>query len=355
IAASIYSAMNINTETNVMEYFKKDSNLSQSNQFIKQNLAGLSTFDISIKGKNEDTFKKPESLKVIETIQDYIDKTKGVDKTLSFVDFLKDMNKSFHNEKEDFFKIPKSKEMVSQYLLIYNSDDIEEYVNPDFDHARISVRISEDSTKEQKKIIKKINSYIENSAFEEYTLKITGRVFNDVKMIDSLVKSQIKSLFIAGLIIISIMFVIMKSFKLGMLSIVPNLIPIVINFGIMGFFGIPLNAATALIAAVALGIAVDDTIHFLTAYSKYSKVSATVSQAVRMSIMDKGKAIITSSFILIIGFGTLVFSSFVPTIYFGVLSSIIMVAAVIGDLFFLPSLILLTQTIKNREIADEIL
>jgi hypothetical protein len=116
----------------------------------------------------------------------------------------------------------------------------------------------------------------------------------------------------------------------------------------MGFFGIPLNAATALIAAVALGIAVDDTIHFLTAYSKYSKEAITVSQAVKLSIMDKGKAIITSSFVLTIGFGTLVFSSFVPSIYFGLLCSIIMVTAVIGDLFFLPALILLTNTFTKR-------
>ncbi|MDY0131683.1 MAG: MMPL family transporter [Desulforegulaceae bacterium] len=355
IAGSVYFTLDISTETNVIEYFKKNSDIQKSNQFIKENLAGLSTFDISIQGKKEDAFKEPEALKVIEKIQTYMDKIKGVDKTLSFVDFLKDMNKSFHNENDDFLIIPESREMVSQYLLIYDSDDIKEYINNDFDHARISVRISEDSTKEQKIIIQKINAYIEQSGFDGFSVRITGRVFNDVIMIDSLVRSQIWSLFIAGFIIISIMFVIMKSFKLGFLSIIPNLLPIIINFGIMGFFGIPLNAATALIAAVALGIAVDDTIHFLTTYSKYSKVSATASQAVDLTIMDKGKAIITSSFILTIGFGTLVLSSFVPSIYFGLLCSIIMVTAVIGDLLFLPSLILFTYKIKNREIADEVL
>lgn len=334
---SIWGSCNIRVETNLMEFFKKTSDLQKANFFVEKNLAGISTLDIYFKSDKLDDFKNPSKLLVVEKVQNYINSLDGVDKTLSFVDFLKDMNSSFHNERKDYLKIPDNRNLVSQYLLLYDSSEIEDYINTDYNKARISIRLSKHSTIDHEFIINKINRFISLIDDKKISITITGRALQDVNTIDAIVKGQIYSVLLAFAIVIIVMFFVLGSFKLGCLSLLPNIFPIVINFGIMGLFSIPLNTATALISAVAIGIAVDDTIHFLLSYKDFFKRHKNSEIAIKLALKSKGSAITFSSIILAIGFGVMVFSSFVPTIYFGLLSAIIMLTALIGDIVFLPS------------------
>ena len=136
------------------------------------------------------------------------------------------------------------------------------------------------------------------------------------------------------------MFAIFRSLKLGLLAMVPNVLPILLNFAVMGFCGIPLNSATAIIAAVAIGIAVDDTIHFICEYQNQRAHNQSGTDAVKLAIVNKGAPLITTSLIMTGGFGVLLFASFVPTIQFGFLSALIMLFALICDLLVLPGLLL---------------
>jgi hypothetical protein len=330
----------ISVETNLLDYFKKQSPVRTSIAFVEKKLSGIGTLDISFKAQDVDAFKIPANLKIVDNLQQRINSLKGVDKTISFVDFIKDMNESFHDEDNKYHTIPETRELIAQYLLLYDSDETEDFINELYDQARISIRISEHSTAEQEKIINKIKQYLNNMDNNGIDIRITGRALQDVNTIDALVKGQVYSLSLAAGIIGIIMFIVLKSFAIGCLSLIPNLIPIILNFGIMGIAGIPLNTATALIAAVALGIAVDDTIHFLTGYKEKRTEGFSISESVKTVIFLKGRAILSSSLILCIGFGVLVLSRFVPTINFGMLSAIIMITAVIGDLVVLPSIIL---------------
>ena len=196
-------------------------------------------------------------------------------------------------------------------------------------------------------IIQQIRDYISAMETKGMDIQISGRAVQDVNTIDTLVSGQIKSLTSAVAVIFLIIIFVLRSFSLGLLSLLPNIFPIVLNFGIMGLFNIPLNTATALIAAVAIGIAVDDTIHFLTEFKQNLVGGADVHKAVKETIQKKGRALILSSLILTIGFGVMIFSSFVPTIYFGLLSAIIMLTALIGDTLVLPSAILIIY--KNKK------
>ena len=348
ILSACWFTSKISVETNLLDYFKKQSPVRTSIDFVEKRLSGIGTLDISFKAQDVDAFKIPANLKIIDNLQQHINSLKGVDKTLSFVDFIKDMNESFHDEDNNFYKIPESRELIAQYLLLYDSDETEDFINELYDQARISIRISEHSTAEQEKIINNIKQYLSNMDNNGIDIRITGRALQDVNTIDALVKGQVYSLSLAAGIIAIIMFIVLKSFAIGCLSLIPNLIPIILNFGIMGIAGIPLNTATALIAAVALGIAVDDTIHFLTEYKEKRTEEFSISESVKTVIFLKGRAIISSSLILCIGFGVLVLSRFVPTINFGMLSAIIMITAVIGDLVVLPSIILCKRGYKPR-------
>ncbi|MCK5097723.1 MAG: RND transporter, partial [Desulfobacteraceae bacterium] len=251
IIVSFWFSSRIQVETNLLDYFKKKSEVRITTDFVEDNLAGIGTLDISLSLDQEEGFKSPDKLKIVEKIQRYINTIDGVDKTLSFVDFIKDMNQSFHNEKREYLKIPDSRALISQYLLMYDSDDIDDFINESFDHAKIFIRLSVHSTRIQEMIINEITEYINSLKINDMEIKITGRAVQDVNTIDSLVKGQIYSLTAAAGIIIVIMFFVLRSFPMGCISIIPNLFPIALNFGIMGLFKVPLNTATALIAAVA--------------------------------------------------------------------------------------------------------
>ena len=348
VLASMFFATKVNVETNLVKFFRSSSPERQSLQFVESRLSGVGILDISLKGGSRDAFKNPENLRVMENIQDFVEGMQGVDLALSFNHFLKDMNESFHNERDEYYQIPQSGNLISQYLLLYDSDDIEEYINRDYSHARIMIRLSEHSSQKQARIIGEIRSFIQNMDTKGLSVQVTGQVLQDVNTIDALVTGQIKSLALALGTISLLMFLVLKSISIGFLSLIPNIFPLVVNFGIMGFLGIPLNTATSLIAAVALGIAVDDTIHFLSHYHSRRKANAAIDAAVQETILTKGRALVSTSLILCIGFGILVLSRFMPTAYFGFLSALIMITALVGDLVLLSAVLLLKHKVKGK-------
>jgi predicted RND superfamily exporter protein len=337
---ALWAASTIRVETNLLEYFKPSSPLRQELSYIEPRLSGVGTVDISVKAGERDALRDPDKLAVIDRLQTFALTLPGVDRTMSFVDFLKDMNMSFHNEDPDFYVIPESRELVSQYLLLYDSDDMDEFITPEYDQARILIRISEHSSAGQAELIESLRAFIDGHEHDGLQIRVTGRAVQDVNTIDALVRGQVESLALAAAVITFIMFLALRSFVAGALSLIPNAFPIILNFGIMGLLGIPLNTSTALISVVALGIAVDDTIHFLTEYNRKRADNLPMREALQQSILEKGTAIAASSLILVIGFGVLLFSSFVPTMSFGGLSAVIMITALIGDLIVLPAAML---------------
>jgi len=336
--------MGIRVENSAIGCFKKSSSLRQSLDFVQGNLGGVDSLDISMQANQVDAFKEPENLEVMEKIQKYLITLDGVDQTISLVDFLKDMNESFHEENPSYYKIPDSKDMVSQYLLLYSADDIEDVINSTYDRARIAIRISFDKTSDQEKLISHIRSYLaQNITAEHLDIRVTGRAIENVVTIGSLIKGQVYSLALAAAIVSLIMFLALRSISIGFLSIFPNMLPILVNFGIMGALAIPLDTGTAIIAAVAIGIAVDDTIHFLSEYKNRRASGIRIPRALQMVLFLKGRALFSSSLILCIGFSVVIFSSFIPTMHFGVLTAIVMITALVGDTYFLPSIIMLRK------------
>lgn len=253
------------------------------------------------------------------------------------------MNQSFHSEATQFYKLPDSQELVSQYLLLYDSDDIEDFITSDYDHARLAIRCSLHNSSDQKHLISTIKNFLKTLNTSQLEISVTGRSLQDVLVIDSLVKGQIYSLTLAAIVVSITLLIVFRSPVLAALSLMPNMFPILLNFGVMGAVGIPLDTGTSLIAAVALGIAVDDTIHFLSEYQQRRAQGLLIPEAIMHTIDTKGSAILSSSLILCIGFGVMVLSRFVPVIHFGLLCAIIMITAVIGDLVLLPAVILLKK------------
>jgi hydrophobe/amphiphile efflux-3 (HAE3) family protein len=338
---SIYSALNIKIETNILDYFRKNSPVSKASRFIDAQLGGVETLEISLKAEEQDQFLEPANLQLIEKIENYLQQQDIVTEVTSVADFFREMNKAFHNEEKAYLKLPETRAMAAQYLLLYDGNELDNLLDENRQWARISARITEHNSSIVKTHIDALNEFLrQQTAGTAVTARITGKTLIENKLIESIVNSQIQSLSLAFVLIFLVMFAIFRSFKLGCLSIVPNVLPILLNFGLMGLLNIPLNTSTAIIAAVAIGIAVDDTIHFICEYQRLIKAGASTQEAVQKTIVTKGQPIITTSLIMIGGFGTLLYASFVPSVQFGFLSALVMVFAVVGDLVVLPAMYL---------------
>ncbi len=347
--AGAFLAQKIRVETNLIEYFKPSDSLRRSMSFVEQNLAGVSSFDVSVNAEKADAFKDPGLLHYLEALQEQGKALVGVDTSLSVVDFLKDMNKAFHQEDPDFYRLPERRDLIAQYLLLYDAEELKDFVNDSYSHARVTFRLSEHRSSVQAEILHRVREFAESLVPEGVIVRLTGRAVQDVNTIDTLVSGQIQSLTLAVLVIWVIMIPALSSWKLGLLSLIPNLFPLAFNFGIMVLLNIPLNTATALIAAVAIGMAVDNTIHFLTIYARDRGVGYARRDAVDRTIAGKGVAMIASSVILVIAFGVLLFSRFIPTIQFGLLSAVMILTALVGDMLLLPALMVSAGTSRPRQ------
>ncbi len=344
VGLSIFLTLKINVETNLLEYFKKSSHVYQDSLFVDTHLGGVETIELSLTTPEPDQLLNPENLAIIQKIEDYLLQQPIVTEVTSIADFFREMNKAFHNEDTSYFKLPESRAMAAQYLLLYDGSELDNILDDNRQWTRISARITEHNSATVKKYITELQTFIDQTTKgSQITARISGKTLIANKLISFIVNSQIQSLTLAFILIFLVMFAIFKSIKFGLISIIPNLLPILFNFALMGFLGIPLNSATAIIAAVAIGIAVDDTIHFICEYQQLKNTGMTAEKAINKTIVTKGHPIITTSLIMTGGFGILLFASFVPSIQFGLLSALIMGFAVISDLLVLPAIFLITD------------
>ena len=334
-------ATQIKVETNLLEYFKSSSPIRQASQFIDDQLGGVETFEISLTANQEDQFLEPETLRTVEKIEQYLEQQPIVSSVTSINDFFREMNKAFHSEDPSWLKLPDSRELTAQYLLLYDGDDLDYLLDEQRQWTRISARITEHNSSKVALYIENLQLFLNDlTADTPLKAQVTGKTLIANKLIDFIVNSQVQSLALAFLLIFLLMLRIFRSWKLGILASIPNMLPILLNFAIMGLFGVPLNSATAIISAVAIGIAVDDTIHFICQYQQQREKGLSAEFAVQNAIIVKGTPIIMTSLIMTGGFGILLFGSFIPTIQFGVLSALIMLSAVISDLIVLPALLM---------------
>ena len=341
IFVSLVLSAQIKVESNLLEYFKQSSPVRQASNFIDEQLGGVETFEISLSTEIDDYFLAPDALQLIEKIEKFLEQQQIVSSVSSINDFFREMNKAFHNENVDWLKLPDSREMVAQFLLLYDGDDLDYLLDDQRRWARVSARITEHNSNKVSLYITELQNYLNTlTSNSPVQAQITGKTVIAHKLIDFIISSQVQSLSLAFFLIFLLMLKIFRSWKLGILSMLPNILPILLNFALMGLIGIHLNDSTAIIAAVAIGIAVDDTIHFIWNYQEQKKSGKSIEEALNNTITNKGLPIIVTSCIMAGAFSILVLGSFIPTIQFSILISLIMFFAVLSDLIVLPALLL---------------
>ncbi len=337
----------IRVSTDIVEDFKKTSPTYKAIKFTDRHIGGIGYIDISFKTDAHDIFKDPAVLQKIDRLQEFLDSYNGVDKTFSIVNYIKRLNQAFHEDDPEYYRIPTSKNLISQYLLLCDTRDLGRLVDENYSWATVRVRTSLYDTEAVRELLKSIdalNKYVIKDFPSRLDVRITGDTTLRNKVTDFLVQGQIRSLILIFCFIFGIMFLLFRSISLSILSILPNTIPLFMNFGVMGLAGIPLNIATAMIAVIVMGIIVDDTIHFLDFFTARLRKGQDYFALIEETITTKGLAMICTTIILMVGFAVMISSGFVPTIYFGILSVGILFFALVGDLIFLPALLILDRS-----------
>ncbi|MDO9566827.1 MAG: MMPL family transporter [Candidatus Desulfaltia sp.] len=344
IAAVIgFFTLQVNVDNDLLGYFKKNSAIRSRSQTLHNNLAGAQTFFIRINSGFPGAFKQPENLAYIAQTQKYMSEKGWFDKTKSLADDISIIHREMNNGDEKYLKVPDSTDLIAQYLLFLRRDDISRYVTADFSEANILVRHNISSSYELADALNDLEKHIKKTLNPHFLLGFTGENILVNAAADSMAEGQAKSLSLVLVLIFIIMSLLFVNVKAGFLSLIPNIFPIVLCFGIMGIFGIPLNTGTAMVAAIAIGIAVDDTIHLMSRYNTEMRILQSQDKAINVCMHAEIRPVISTSIALSLGFAVLGFSNFVPIICFGLLSSMVMIFAVIGDLFITPILLSSTQ------------
>lgn len=336
---SLWGGVKVRAETSMLEQFHTSSLIYRDTRHVESRLCGTEVGHVSLKAGSEDAFKEPENLRVIEKIQEFLKTIPEVDRSTSVLDYLKEMNQSFHNEEEKYYAVPESRQLTAQYVLLYGNEDLDDVVDPRWRWALVNMAVSAHSSLRQEEIGRTIREYLAVNVPGHLQADVLGPIVTNAEGCNTVVTGQVQSLVLAMVTVMGIMFLALRSLSVGTVSVWPNLFPLLINFGIMGLTSIPLDTGTAIIAAVAIGLIVDNTIHYLHAFGERIHETGDYRETMRKTMLATGRPMLFSALILFCGFGVLMFSRFVPVFYFGLLSAILMMTGLLGDLFVLPCLV----------------
>ncbi len=343
LAVSIGGTLMIKSDMDPIKTFKPGSPIRVADDYLNATFAGTSMFNVVLNGSGPDDIKDPEVLRKIDALGQSLKSIPEVGKVISIVDLIKRMNQVMHDDDPRSYTIPESRELVAQYLLLYSfsgGDEIERFVNHDFSKAQILLIIKSQASALAERVILQIDEFNRRElaaggrqAFATGISAIT-REFNRI-----VITGQISSFVLALVLVIFVTMPIFKSAKLGLFSILPLFIPILINFGLMGFAGITLNAATAMIASISVGVGIDYSIHFLSRYRHELGVGCDIDQAITTAIHTSGRAIMYNALAVAAGFIVLVLSNFVPVVQSGYLTALVMITSSTAALTVLPAFI----------------
>jgi predicted RND superfamily exporter protein len=339
-------AWKVQAESDLLKFFGPEHPLTVSTERVEQKLVGVTALEIVVDGPAADTFKNVELLHRIKKLQQQVEALPQVDRAFSMMDIVEEMNWAFNEEEPAFRALPQDDRMLAQLLLIYDGRDLQELVNPEFQRMRILLNVNVHGANAIAEVIGQIEQLIAQSGTPQLKWQMAGygRLFADQE--DLLVVGQLQSFAGAFGQIFLIMLLLWRTVPAAVISMLPNVAPLLCVFMIMGGSGIYLDMATVLIAGVVLGITVDDTIHLLHHYQIRREKGLGVVYSIARSVEASGKAVLATSLLLVSQFLLLSTSDFVPTANFGLLTAAGLVAGQLLELALLPALLVLWSRLK---------
>lgn len=328
------------------EYFDTRYQFRKDNDFVTQNLTGFETIEYSLSAGESGGISNPAYLAKLEEFAQWYRQQPGVMHVNVLTDIMKRLNKNLHDDDEAFYRIPQSRDLSAQYLLLYELSlpyglDLNNQINVDKSSTRFTATVDNISTREALDMEDRAQAWLREHAPPE----MASHGASPMIMFSHIAKRNIYSMaggtILALGLISGLLILVLRSFKLGLTSLVPNLIPLFMTFGLWGLLVREVGLAVSVVAPVALGIIVDDTVHLLVKYRRARmELGKTAIESVRYSIHTVGTALVLTSLILVCGFSVLSFSGFSMNSHLGMMNTIAIVVALLTDFLFLPPLLM---------------
>ncbi len=357
-----WQGSSIQVGSDFQSFFRETDPVRQATEAINRYLVGSMTFYVAIDGEERDVIKKWDTLWRIKNLQLYIDSLPGVEKTISFVDYCELLDRGIQEipleppegeivetlqpeVKTTFWENPDQLKGVMR-LVFLNATSVSSVVNhPNYSRTIILVRTSLSRSSDIAALVDQIEAFAQGHFPPELTVRPTGNLILLTRTAGNIVSGQIESLALTAVVIFILMAAMFLSVRVGLIAMVPNVFPLFVFFGLMGMAGAELNFGTNIIASIALGVAVDDTIHIMMRLSSTVRTTADQEQALLETLSTVGKPALYASVVLFLGFLTLCFSSFVPIREFGFLSATTILVGLVGEIALLPALLATTPII----------
>ena len=360
IILGIVGLYQIKVSGSLIEDMPKSKAFYKDIKFFENQFGGIMPLEILIDTKKEEGVMKLSTLKRMEKINETIESFPELSTPVSIVNLVKYSKQAFYKGNPKYYQLPTSQEQSYIFAYTKNSDGnanmLKNFVNSTGQYARITTFMKDIGTDKMDVIQERLQQVVTKEFPEDkYNVSFTGKALVFLKGTNYLISNLVFSLSLAIILIALFMAWMFRSFRMILISIIPNMLPLLITAGLMGFFGIPIKPSTILVFSIAFGISVDDTIHFLAKYRQELKANNwKIRKSVYAALRETGVSMFYTSIVLFFGFLVFTVSSFGGTIALGGLVSITLLFAMVSNLLLLPSLLLTFEDkIANKKVFKE--
>ena len=358
-----YGMTLIRIDSNMTELTKEGSAIRVAYETVDENMAGAMSMVIMVDTHTSDGLYNPRLMQAMDQLQNRIETrySDQVTRTNSLANIVKDTYQIMSDDDPAYYRVPDDAQMISQLLYLFNSanpEDRRALVSDDYSRSHISLNIYNAGSYQYQRFFEEISQEIDEvfgpleSQFPELEVYLTGSMALLMRMADEVANSQFSSFTFAIAVISVIMIITLGSFQGGIMAMIPNMIPALLGFGLMGLLGIALDTDTLLIAPLIIGIAVDDTIHFMTHYRVELIRTGSISESLVSTIRDVGQAVMFTTMVLGLGFALLSFSDYLGMAKMGFFGSAAIFVALLCDLFLIPAMIIIFKPTFGVKDAD---
>jgi uncharacterized protein len=358
LGLSLAGYLRVEVETDMSRILSTRLPIRQDIDYVDAHMGGSLSVEIMIDTGVADGVKAPEFINRLEVLQQFVDDRPLSTKTVCILDTIKRIRQALHGDDPAYYSLPESREAVSQYLFLYETsggEELDKLVSFDYSLARLIVKTRSVGTKELRIFMTALENRLPEIFPPDVKVELTGPLREFMDLADVLAKGQKKSFTAAVLAITLIMMLVLRSVRLGLISMIPNILPPLMALGLMGFTGIHMDLALMTFSAVIIGVAVDDTIHFFTRFRREFGQYKDYEKAIENTFLTVGRPITFTTITLVLGLLMLTPSAMFGIVRFGMLSGFAFLWALLADFFFAPAIILLTKPLgkeKTKKIAD---
>lgn len=339
---------------NPLLWLPEDAPLRQATLSIDTAMSGTMSMEILLDKKEQGAFLNPENLtklaKIAADVEGITDLKVAAGQSISLVDVLKEIHKALNENRQDYYQLADSQQLISQELLLFEnsgSEDLQELVDTIYSKTRLTLLVNWSDALEYVPFVKRVER-IAHRYFSPEEVTITGLIPILSSTISAMMRSVVNSYLMAMIIIVPLMMLMVNSIKVGALAMAPNIVPILLCLGVMGALDIPIDGFTMLIGSVAIGLVVDDTIHFIHHFKRYLDESGSVEIAVTTTLQTTGRAMLFTTIVLVCGFTAFTVSSMQNLVNFGALTALAITLALLADILMMPALV----SIVYRQVAQ---